>query len=163
MNENGKNLEELVKQLLKHDVDVDNKWKRHSAAIYLGRFKDLRAVNSLIEALEDYESDVRWAAIKALSMIGELAVEPLIQALKDEKMFVSSGAATALGMIGDMQAIEPLIQALKDKDSWVRWRAAEALAKLGDIQAIKPLETLLVNEKRRTVIEAVIKALEQLK
>jgi HEAT repeat protein len=158
MNENGKKLEELVEHLL----DDDNKWKRVSAARALGGLKDTRAVKALIEALGDYDLDVGWAAVKALSRTGEHAVEPLIQALKDKDSWVRKGAATVLGMLGTLQAIEPLIQALKDKDSWVRWRAAEALGKIRDIKAIKPLEHLLQVEKREKVIEAVEKALEQL-
>ena len=164
MNENGKNLDELVELLLNHDVDVDNKWKRCGAAHDLGEFKDERAVQALIKGIEDYESDVRFAAQKALIKIGEFAVEQLIkQGLKYEDSFVSSGVASALGEIGDLRAVKPLIQALNGKYSWLRWRAAEALGKLGDNRAIEPLEQLLQNEKREEVIEAVEKALEQLK
>jgi len=159
MNLNGKKLEELVEQLL----DDDNKWKRISAAGTMGGLNDSRAVKALIEALGDYDLDVGWAAVKALSRTGEHAEDSLIQALKDEDYRVKKGAATVLGILGSIRAIEPLIQALKDKDSWVRWRAAEALGKIGDIKAIGPLEHLLQDEKRERVIETVEKALEQLK
>ncbi len=159
MNEKGKTLEELLEK-----VKDENKWRRASAAGGLGRFQDVQAVKTLIVVLGDHDSDVRWAAVRALSEIGELAVEPLIQALKDEDSYVRRGAAKALGMIGDLQAVEPLIDALPDKeDYWVRTNAAEALGMIGDIQAIEPLEHLLQIEKREWVIEVVEKALEQLK
>ena len=159
INENGKKLEELVEKL-----EDDNKWRRAWAAGALGGLKDKRAVKTLIAVLGDYDSDVRWATVRALSRIGEMAVEALIHALKDEESYVRYGAAKALGMIGDIQAVEPLIQALPDEeDYWVRMYAAEALGMIGDIQAIEPLEYLLQNEKREWVIEVVEKALEQLK
>lgn len=44
------------------------------------------------------------------------AVEPLIQTLEDRDSLVAGKAAQALGRIGDARAVEPLIQALKDGD-----------------------------------------------
>ena len=55
------------------------------------------------------------------------AVEPLIQALNDENKYVREGAALALAEIGDKRAVEPLIQALNDKDENVRAEAADTL------------------------------------
>ena len=92
---------------------------------------DERAVEPLIQALKDKDSDVREVAAEVLVKIGEPAVEPLIQALKDENQFVRWGAALALGEIGDERAVEPLINALKDEDSDVRMEAAEALDQMG--------------------------------
>ena len=59
--------------------------------------------------------------------LGALAVEPLIAALKDENSDVRQAAAKALGKIGDPRAVEPLIDALQDKEWFVRRTAAEAL------------------------------------
>ena len=92
---------------------------------------DERAVEPLIQALKDKDSDVREVAAEVLVKIGEPAVEPLIRALKDENQFVRWGAAMALGEIGDKRAVEPLINALKDEDSDVRMEAAEALDQMG--------------------------------
>ena len=92
---------------------------------------DERAVEPLIQALKDKDSDVREGAAEVLVKIGEPAVEPLIRALKDENQFVRWGAALALGEIGDKRAVEPLINALKDEDSDVRMEAAEALDQMG--------------------------------
>jgi HEAT repeat protein len=63
--------------------------------------------------------------------LGALAVEPLIAALKDENSDVRQAAAKALGKIGDPRAVEPLIAALKDYYSGVRYAAADALGRLG--------------------------------
>ena len=57
-------------------------------------------------------------------------VEPLMQALNDEHWDVRRKAAWALGNIGDVRGVEPLIQALKDEYSDVRRQAARSLAAL---------------------------------
>jgi len=92
---------------------------------------DERAVEPLIQALKDKDSDVREVAAEVLVKIGEPAVEPLIRALKDEDWHVREKAAEAIGEIGDKRAVEPLINALKDEDSDVRMEAAEALDQMG--------------------------------
>jgi HEAT repeat protein len=120
--------------------------------VALGSF----AVEPLIAALKDKDSDVREAAAVALDhlgwkpaqdesagwywmakrdwgkcvALGALAVEPLIAALKHKDSDVRKVAAEALGEIKDPRAVEPLIAALKDKDSDVRKAAAEALVSL---------------------------------
>ncbi|TFF96938.1 MAG: HEAT repeat domain-containing protein [Promethearchaeota archaeon] len=159
-----KRLEEIVDLLTNHDVDVDNKWKRHSAAYDLGGIQDKRAVRALIKGMEDYESDVRWACIKALGETGEFALDLVLQeGLTHNNSFVSGGAATALGFIGGRRAFNALIQTLEHKSAWVRWNAASALGTLGDIRAIKPLEELLKKEGREDVIKYTEEALDKLK
>ncbi|MFB3111033.1 MAG: HEAT repeat domain-containing protein [Gemmatimonadales bacterium] len=67
-------------------------------------------------------------------------VEPLIQALKHPNCEVRYVAAVALGEIGDARAIDPLVEALADhwgSDELlpsVREAAAIALAKLGEVE-----------------------------
>ena len=69
------------------------------------------------------------------------AVEPLIDALQDDAFAnVRGRAAEALGEIGDPRSVEPLIAALNDEDWLVRGRAARALGKIGDLRAIEPLK-----------------------
>ena len=64
---------------------------------------------------------------EALGKIGRPAVEPLIAALKDRNSDVRRYAAWALGEIGDARVVVPLIGALKDEDPWVREEATGAL------------------------------------
>jgi hypothetical protein len=90
---------------------------RKTAAEVLGKIGDARAVEPLIEALEDEE--VRKHATRALGEIGDdRAVEPLIKALGDGSYSGlwdgNSTALAALGKIGDARAIEPLIERLKN-------------------------------------------------
>ncbi|MCJ7444836.1 MAG: HEAT repeat domain-containing protein [Methanotrichaceae archaeon] len=48
------------------------------------------------------------------------AVDPLIQSLNDENIFVQYIAAEALGQLNDTRAIDPLRKALSNEDSGVR-------------------------------------------
>jgi HEAT repeat protein len=100
---------------------------RQSAAWSLGELGDGRAVEPLIEALDDRKR-VREVAARALGEIGdERAVEPLIDLLRSGNWEVSGTSAKALGKIGDPRAIAALIEALDGNDESVRWYAARAL------------------------------------
>jgi len=120
---------------------------RKNAAEALGKIKDPRAVEPLIEALKDKDFRVRWNAAEALGEIGDpKAVKPLIAALKDKDSTVRLYAAEALGKIKDPRAVEPLITALKDEYSEVRWHAAWSLGEIQDPRAVEPLIEALKDE-----------------
>lgn len=55
--------------------------KREEAVYRLGRHPDERAIKRLVQALEDNDFGVRWAAAVALSELGRKALLPLLQAL----------------------------------------------------------------------------------
>jgi HEAT repeat protein len=56
-----------------------------NAATALGKINDIEAVEPLIQALKDNNSDVRVNAATALGEIGKPSVEPLIKALRGER------------------------------------------------------------------------------
>jgi HEAT repeat protein len=116
------------------------------------------AVEPLIAALKDENSDVRQAAAKALGKIGDpRAVEPLIAALSDESSDVRYAAAEALGKIKDPRAVEPLIAA--HQNWWVGAAAACALGEIKDPRAVEPLIAALKDEKwdvRAAAAEALV-------
>lgn len=58
------------------------------------------------------------------------AFEALINALKHKDLLVRAKAAEALGEIKDTKAVEPLIAVLKDKEDIIRESAAKALANI---------------------------------
>jgi hypothetical protein len=74
----------------------------------------------------------------AVVELGTPAVPPLIQALGDWNSDVRVAACEALGEIGDGQAVPHLIQALGDGDEDVRAAACRALGEIGDRQAVPP-------------------------
>ena len=115
------------------DRDSNTRWKAASALgeKKLGEIGDTRAVEPLIQVLDDKDKDVRLTAARVLGVIGDArAVESLIQALRDEERVVRMNAATALGRIGDKRAVEPLTNALEDENSFVQNAARDALEKI---------------------------------
>lgn len=127
-------LNERFERWLK-DLRNENPDCRETAAWYLGKFRERRAVKALIQALkEDDDIYVRRTAAQALGWIGDKrAVGPLIQTLKeDEDSDVRRLSAEALEQIKDGRAVEPLVQSLKeDRNMYVRLSAAKALDVLG--------------------------------
>jgi HEAT repeat protein len=121
---------------------------RQYAAYLLGKAKNPRAIQPLIEGLGDFDKAVREQATLALSSIGKAAIEPLAAAMKEKKWETRYRAAEALGRIADEKAVQPLIQALKDNRDHVRYMAAKGLRELGDSDAIEPMVILLTDENR---------------
>jgi len=92
------------------DQATKNWWRysvREAAAEALGRIGE-PAVEPLIAALQDEDSNMRQGAAGALGRIGEPAVEPLIAALRDENSGVCRAAAQALKKIGTPKALAVL-------------------------------------------------------
>jgi HEAT repeat protein len=135
-------LSDLVKALHEHtDPQV-----RQYAAYLLGKAKNPRAIQPLIESLADFDKSVREQATLALSNLGKAAIEPLAEAMKEPKWETRYRAAEALGKIADEKAVQPLIQGLKDRRDHVRYMAAKGLHEIGDSDAVEPLITLLKDE-----------------
>ncbi len=119
---------------------------RQYAAYLLGKARNPRAIQPLVEALADFDKSVREQATLALSRIGKAAIEPLAEAMNEPKWQTRYRAAEALGKIADEKAVKPLIQGLKDNRDHVRYMAAKGLKDLGDSNTIEPLIILLKDE-----------------
>ena len=126
-----------VDMLLRYLRDWDS---RKYAIKTLGKINDERVLDPLISMLKNDE--FKDDATRALSELGQPAVEKLIVALEDKDEFVRKQSIIALGEIRDPAAVEPLIENLKDEDWWIRLTSAAALEKIGDPRgrdAVKPL------------------------
>ena len=89
---------------------------------------DPRAVEPLIVALKDPDSEVRGAAIEGLAALKDhRAIEPLIAASQDADPSIRRIAIYELGQFEDSRTALPLMVALKDPDYRVREEAAKAL------------------------------------
>jgi len=107
----------------------------------LGQIGDDRAVEPLIELLQDENWSIRREAIIALGEVGNpQAIDPLIGALDDEEESVSLHAANALLELVDKKSVEPLIKLLESENSYTRQYAAQLLGYLGDSRALEPLK-----------------------
>jgi len=97
-----------------------------------------QVVNELINSLSDDHSDVRGAAVDALSSLGDAkAVGPLIEMLNDISFDVRGKAAEGLGKLGDSSAIPKLQTLLQDPFWCVRSKTLQSLDLLRTIAAIQ--------------------------
>ena len=150
-------MDDLIKNLKIGDVEV-----RKEAAEEIGKSKDVKGIEPLIDAFNDENPKVRFQSAKSLGMIGKPAIEPLINALRsDESENIKKYATLALKDIGDASVVDTLILVLEDKSFAVRKFAAKALGEMGDLKAVDPLiETL--DDEDWGVKMAVLKALGDL-
>lgn len=139
---------------LPHLVDVLRNWRDWGlidnlalteAAYALGKLRDPRGVEALIQVLEsDPETNLKRAVIVALGESGDArAVQPLLRLVKDREGFWLSEAASALANLRAVRAVETFVANLKDWDSGWRKASADALGKIGDPLAVGPLTQLL--------------------
>ncbi len=107
----------------------------------LGRIGSPAATDAMLIALADARPTARWhAAMAALEVMGEPAVEPLLAMLGSQDMDARRNAAQALGWIGSPSATEALVRVLRqDGDLGVRSQAAWALGEIGDPAARRAL------------------------
>jgi HEAT repeat protein len=153
-----KDVEELI-----IDLQDQKPLVRWQAAEQLGKVKDARAVDPLIDALGDGDEGVRREVTKALGEIGSTrAVEPLGGMLEDPDELVRLNTLTALEKIGGDEAITLMITALKNDNSLVRMNAAVSLGRIGDARAAGPLKAVAATDTLSYVRTAARKALAQL-
>jgi HEAT repeat protein len=153
-----RNIEGLIKALGNKKY-ADVRWQ---SARVLEQLGDKRAIEPLIQALNDDHGLVRKSAIEALGKIGdERATEALIAGLNDQDDEIRLSAVNSLKQIGDEHATKLLITVLKDKNTDVRISAASALGQIGGGHAAMALIDAL-NDKNAKVRESVTYALRKI-
>jgi HEAT repeat protein len=123
---------------------------RYLVVSLLSNIEDGRAVEPLIELLDDSDKEIRRVAASGLQGLSDVrATRPLIKLLEtDADAIVRTRAARALGYLYDRAAVEPLIAALqRDPDASVRKEAALALGQLHDARAFDPLVLALETDR----------------
>ena len=117
---------------------------RQYLSIAMGATGDLRYVETLLNALDESETEVTKASTFALGNLGDKrAVEKLIELLGSGSPQVRLQSVIALGKIGDPYAIPELKKMLMDIEPNVKWDAAIALAKQKDASGKRILLDLL--------------------
>lgn len=158
---------------------------RSRAASFLGSAKDPRAVEPLIEALQDVRPpagfaelpspegltgqaktfaerlrslhNVRAHAAYALGLIGDpRAVPPLLKALGDPDHVLRIQATGALGRLRAREAVPKMIEALEDPHELVRQVAATALGVLDDPSAEPALRRALADQESGVRVQAAL-------
>ena len=113
------------------------------AAIALTQIDAPEALQTLISALSDADSTVRYYVSDALEKMNpppKDAVEALIAALNDTDSTVRHNAAGALAKIGDPAAVPMLIENLTHRNLWVRKAAIGLLKEIGTPEALKAVK-----------------------
>ena len=147
-------LTKLLKPPEDSDSPNDAQNLRIEAISALAQLRDSKAVEPLVEALNDSDEQIQILAASALGSIGDRrAVEPLIQALT-----IGFGGSNfdsvkkALVSIGDT---ESLIQALKNSpNQHTQDRLALTLGSLGDKKAAEPIINWLFEPEQLGLIIA---------
>ena len=163
---------------------------RRIVATALGNLGDERAVEPLIQLLEDEDISLRNKVAIALIKLkknpllidrlykGDVKVrrsiaeafarqlEPavsgsLLSKFDDEDDIVRANIASALGKVSDLSSVDPLMSLLNDESSFVRNRAVIALGRLGDARAMSALVPLL-NDPDKYVIASTLVAMQSL-
>ena len=117
--------------------DQDPRIRRY-LALTLGQIGDRVAlpsfaVPSLIEGLDDSDTETQIYTIFALGSIKDHAAVPgILEKLRSDDAGVRKMAAYVLGVLGDVSAIRGLQIALNDVKEDVQWNSAIALAQLRD-------------------------------
>lgn len=111
----------------------DKNWTvRVKSALALGKMRERRAVESLVNALGDENYYVRKCATTALIRIGKPSFDLLTASLEDTDWRVRRNAAYALGEMNDANAVGFLARALGDENLYVANEVKAALVKIGE-------------------------------
>ena len=96
----------------------------------LGTIESPRCGPALLCALAEGHGELHRAASRALRDLGDSATDTLIGALHNPDSHVRWHAARALGQIGNPRGIDTLVEGLHDEHPAVRWATASVLASL---------------------------------
>ena len=88
------------------------------------------SLEAFIANFASHDDAKRVKARHSLVVMGKAAVPSLIEALKNSNTLMRWEAAKALGEIGDPGTAPALVKALEDEEFDVRWLAAEGLIKM---------------------------------
>ncbi len=144
--------EPAVEPLIQVLKDEDSFDLNRDSIKALGAIKDKRAIEPLIELLQNDKIYLREEVVKALGQLGdEKVVNPLISVLQNEtSSTLRCETIRALGLTKNKRAVKPLIEALQhesqkprlDTNTMIITEVVIALGKIKDARAITPLISL---------------------
>jgi HEAT repeat protein len=151
--------EQLIKALDHYDPAI-----RAAAARVSGRLQVKSAGAALINAINDSQQPVRYAAMRALGDIREVsAIQALTQQLEYYKKGEGAWAALdALAKTGQASSVDLFKARLVDRDPYLRRAAAEGLGRAGAATELAALEAGLGADPSESVRAAIAFALQKL-
>jgi HEAT repeat protein len=169
-------------------LDEPNPWIRQRVVSALGALDGRRAIEVLINRLDDHEEEmldttlgvlVRFKDPKAIAPLihqldrmdfklalnllafGDAVLNPLMDALKDSSASIRAQAAYLLGNSKDIRALDALIACLDDENFIVRQNVIASLMWIGSKRAI-PALTSHTQDADARIREAIARALSKL-
>ena len=139
------------------DDDWDTWWDVQLEAIKaLGRAKEVRAIDTLIDIMDNHEhQDIESDVLMVLAQLEDEGVNALIQRLQEAPTRSRRRAAKALGTVESVEASRALGQALKDSEAEVQIAAINALAEQHALTYL-PVIMLLMRDADEGVRSAAI-------
>jgi HEAT repeat protein len=127
------------------ELQQEDSGRRWWAAECLGKMKDRRAVEPLVQAiLNEHIPRLGLVEIAALKELDDPRTEDLLlNGINDKR--TRPQAIDALGRLHSKRAVEPIIATLKNPDRFSTSVAMQALGEIKDSRALQPLCTLLKN------------------
>jgi len=124
---------DLAARLADPSADV-----REAAAQSLGRIGTTDAIDALVKALQEPDTDLAVHLLRALRDCADSrATATVLARLSSGNLEVVREAARTLGSIGDMEAVSPLLDLLhKTRHEAIAMAAAESLGRLNDLSAV---------------------------
>lgn len=132
---------EAVAQKLESELSHPDLQTRRRAVEGLGRLREKRFFDKLLEYIHDDNEDLRCAAIRSLGELQDKrAVEYLNRFVDDSSRSIRDWAVWSLNRIKDPGGEEALIfVSLNDPELWIRHRAIVGLGEIGTQKAIETL------------------------
>lgn len=145
----------VMRNTREEDRDV-----RMAASRALGRIRDPRALEPLLDALAAPESWLPARVAEVVLQFGDGAFEPLVRLVqRHDDTNARAWACQILGDLGNARAVPVLLGCLADINDQVRARAASALGKLGDKRAVADLIRIMLADPVPYVRIQVVRAL----
>ena len=137
---------------LAHGLKLSDVRARRSAALYLGRLKNPKAVPHLVECLRDERTSVQHAAAWSLGRIGDpAAIEALRQAVLTRELAGRLAFAAALARLGDATGREELVRLMVEAKTSTQVQVAEAMAEAPHVDYVATIiEKLDLHNPRLT-------------
>jgi HEAT repeat protein len=115
--------------------------ERLAAIAELRAFKNVAAVEGLMEGLRDASEEVVREALEGISELGEASIPPLIAALRHKSWSVRRNSAKALVRLGQA-SLDAIVEAMYSDDEDVQFWASEVLTEFGEEGLDRFLEIL---------------------
>lgn len=129
--------------IIRTSITHTNMAEQEACAFALGVFKDSKSIHKLKKLKNSPSENVRLAAYKALSDLGDLSAKEEILAMVKNRNLFAIGAASSIPEAKDL-----LAALCKDPVEGIRFNAAMSLLKLRDGRCLIPLLDIMIRDSR---------------